>query len=142
MCMYRQKPLENSNRWIEENRWSKGKIERGKWMLFYKKSELYQMWNIIRDLYVNGKLGGVDSIKVTTDCDKKKNTGVIIIYCNNSYQKKTIIDIGKKIIKLLGYYSKPKLFYKLDYNENKPETRTNLYEISTREHIIDVQIEY
>jgi len=130
--MLKERPLKIPTRWIEENRLSKGIFNRGKWMLFYKKAQLYNKWNLVKELYIMGKLEGVDSIKVSADCDKKKNTGVIIIYCNNSQNNKEIIEIGKRLIKILDYYSKPKLFYKLDYNANKPETRKNLYEISTK----------
>lgn len=91
----------------------------GKWLLFYHKSEIPDRWNEIIKLYRDGQLDGVMSMKRSTllpnERSSCKNTGVIILYCNNSEDEERIMEIGRNIIRKTGYDFQDHITYKADY---------------------------
>jgi hypothetical protein len=107
----------NKYPWIFENN---GKIienkDTGKWMLYYPKSILNEYWVKSKKLYKLNKLEGIKSLKCSTNYknlrSKSNEEGVIIFYCNNSNNKDLILNIGKKIIKLLDYTERSIIYYK------------------------------
>ena len=75
-------------------------VDTGKWMLFYDKSLINEAWVISKKLYRENKLDGVISMKCSTAYENPRastlDEGIIILYCNNSSNEETIINIGKK----------------------------------------------
>jgi hypothetical protein len=57
----------------------------GKWMLFFDKKIIDEKWRLLKQLYNDGKLIGIHSVKVSTAKDNPRatnqKTGVIIAYC-------------------------------------------------------------
>ena len=88
----------------------------GKWMLFYDNSNMDIKWSQIKELYRNNELDGVTSMKCSTMYDNprssNKNTGVIILYCNDSYNENKIKSIGRNIMEILSYNKS--MYYKTD----------------------------
>ena len=88
----------------------------GKWMLFYDKKTLDDAWSLAKTLYREDKLKGVVSMKCSTNYKNSRastqNDGVIILYCNNSSDEDTIMDIGKNILNTFKYTEKQTIFYK------------------------------
>lgn len=113
-------PLEVSDSpWLYENKNDGVKsIDTGKWMLFYHKSLMNEAWNITTKLYRENKLDGVKSMKCSTAYKNPRastlDEGIIILYCNNSSNEETIMNIGKKIIEMFGYKEKQIIYYKTD----------------------------
>ena len=78
----------------------------GKWMLFYDKNLMNEKWSVCKTLYKESKLNGVFSMKCSTSYDNSRassKNGVIILYCNNSEDKETIMKIGENIKRLTSY---------------------------------------
>ena len=103
--------------WLYE---SKNDIERedvGKWMLFYDKSKINDAWVEATNLYRNDELDGVTSMKCSTSYNNPRandDNSVIILYCNNSQDKETIMNTGKIILELFEYREKDTIYYKTD----------------------------
>lgn len=113
-------PLEVSDSpWLYENKNDGVKsVDTGKWMLFYDKSLMNEAWNIATKLYRENKLDGVKSMKCSTAYENPRastlDEGIIILYCNNSSNEETIMNIGKKIIEMFDYKEKQIIYYKTD----------------------------
>jgi len=113
-------PLEVSDSpWLDENKNDGVKsVDIGKWMLFYDKSLMNEAWNIATKLYRENKLDGVKSMKCSTAYENPRastlDEGIIILYCNNSSNEETIMNIGKKIIEMFDYKEKQIIYYKTD----------------------------
>ena len=113
-------PLEVSDSpWLYENKNDGVKsVDTGKWMLFYDKSLMNEAWIIAKKLYRENKLDGVKSMKCSTAYENPRASileeGIIILYCNNSSNEETIINIGKKIIEMFDYKEQQIIYYKTD----------------------------
>ena len=113
-------PLEVSDSpWLYENKNDGIKsVDTGKWMLYYDKSLMNEAWNIAKKLYRENKLDGVTSMKCSTAYENPRAStlekGIIILYCNNSSNEETIMDIGKKIIEMFDYKENKIIYYKTD----------------------------
>ena len=113
-------PLEVSDSpWLYENKNDGVKsVDTGKWMLFYDKSLMNEAWNIAKKLYRENKLDGVKSMKCSTTYENPRAStleeGIIILYCNNSSNEETIMNIGKKIIEMFDYKEQKIIYYKTD----------------------------
>ena len=113
-------PLEVSDiPWLyENNNESVKSIDTGKWMLFYDKSLMNEAWVLAKKLYRENKLDGVKSMKCSTVYENPRadtlDEGIIILYCNNSSNEETIMNIGKKIIEMFDYKEKQIIYYKTD----------------------------
>lgn len=112
--------------------------EVGKWMIFYPKEELDSMWCEIKTIYNNKLLEGVTKIKVSTNHNTiYEDEGVILFYCNNSYNEDFIMEIGGNILDKLNYspYDDTRyIYYKLDYqskvgNRNTGQTKNYIYRL-------------
>ncbi|KAA0202497.1 hypothetical protein HAZT_HAZT008352 [Hyalella azteca] len=82
----------------------------GKWILFVRIKSMFSMWTKSCNLYREGKLKGVTSLKASTAKDNPRKTagddnGVIIFHCGPSNDKKLMISYGKNIVKLLRYFN-------------------------------------
>ena len=90
----------------------------GKWMLFYRNEKMNEKWQLAVDLYRKGVLTGVVNMKCSTAYDNDRSSdsseGVIILYCNNSTDETTIMNIGRNIINQFGYTDKRNIYYKTD----------------------------
>jgi len=98
--------------WIYENSKQNGDAD-GKWMLFYSHEILDEKWRKIRDLYREGHLTGVNSLKCSTSYRNPRASGtdgVIICYCCNSTDESYIIAIGRRLMTLMLYNDT--MFYK------------------------------
>ena len=105
--------------WLYENKNDGVKsVDTGKWMLFYDKSLMNEAWNIAKKLYRENKLDGVNSMKCSTAYENPRAStleeGIIILYCNNSSNEETIMNIGKKIIEMFDYKEQKIIYYKTD----------------------------
>jgi len=118
-------PLEVSDSpWLYENfNGGVGNVDTGKWMLFYNKSLMNEAWIIAKKLYRENKLIGVKSMKCSTSYENPRAStleeGIIILYCNNSSNEETIMNIGKKIIEMFDYKEKEIIYYKTDLQTQK-----------------------
>jgi len=113
-------PLEVSDSpWLSENNNEGAKsVDNGKWMLFYDKLLMNEAWVLSKKLYRENKLDGVKSMKCSTAYENPRastlDEGIIILYCNNSSNEETIMNIGKKIIEMFDYKEKQIIYYKTD----------------------------
>ena len=113
-------PLEvKDSPWLYENNYEGTEsVDTGKWMLFYDKSLMNEVWILAKKLYRENKLVGVKSMKCSTAYKNpraaQKDTGIIILYCNNSSNEETIKDIGQKIIEMFDYKEERNIYYKTD----------------------------
>lgn len=119
-------PLEvNHSLWLyEKNNEGAESIDSGKWMLFYYKQSMNEAWVLAKKLYRENKLDGVNSMKCSTAVENPTRAssldlGIIILYCNNSSNKETIMNIGQKIIKMFDYKEKQIIYYKTDLQTRK-----------------------
>lgn len=84
----------------------------GKWMMFFKKGEeMDQKWKEACDLYRQGKLDGIASMKVSTsmhDPVRSSDTtnGVICFYCGPANDEAALMTYGKNLLKNISYNSK------------------------------------
>ena len=94
------------------------KDNRGKWMLFFDKSNMNQKWKESKELFRNGKIKEVEYIKCSTNYKNVRasndNIGLISFYCNNSDNKEKILSVGNSLIKLLNYSEYGTIYYKTD----------------------------
>ena len=86
--------------------------------LFYDKLLMNDSWMLAKKLYRENKLQDIMSMKC---CTVKKNPrassnseGIIILYCTNSSNEKTIMKIGKKILEMFNYKKRRIIYYKTD----------------------------
>lgn len=81
----------------------------GKWMMFFKKGvEMDGKWKQACDLYRQGKLDGITSMKVSTlmhDPVRTSNTanGVICFYCGPSNDQSALMIYGKNLLRNIAY---------------------------------------
>ena len=87
-------------------------------MLFYDKSLMNEAWVLAKKLYRENKLDGVKSMKCSTAYENPRasqlDEGIIILYCSNSSNEETIMNIGKKILEMFDYKEKQIVYYKTD----------------------------
>ena len=91
----------------DENHWISD-IDDGKWMLYYDESVFNEKWVEIVNLYRNDKLTGVTSMKCSTGRKNPRamgDDGVVILYCNYSFDEGYIKDIGRNL-QVVTYYDK------------------------------------
>jgi hypothetical protein len=123
-------PLEVSDSpWLYENKNDGVSVgDTGKWMLFYDKSLMNEAWIIAKKLYRENKLDGVKSMKCSTAYENPRaytlDEGIIILYCNNSSNEETIMNIGKKIIEMFDYKEREIIYYKTDLQTREGTTAT------------------
>lgn len=91
----------------------------GKWMMFFQKDKLDEKWAAACELYHQGKLTGIASMKVSTAFDNDrasdKNTGVIIFYCGPPNDRVAMMEYGKNLLKEFPYETKfGNMYYKSD----------------------------
>jgi len=113
-------PLEvNCSPWLYESNNEDIMVDSGKWMLFYNKSLMNEAWKKAKKMYRENKLDGVISMKCSTLYENPRAStlekGIIILYCNNSSNEKTIMNIGKNIIKMVDYKESTYIYYKTDF---------------------------
>ena len=93
-------------------------INTGKWMLFYDKSLMDESWALAKKLYRENKLEGVINMKCSTAYENPRasrlDEGIIILYCSNSSNEETIMNIGKNILKIFNYKEQQIIYYKTD----------------------------
>ena len=92
-------------RWFDVENPPKGTT--GKWMVFFEKNDYNHdiAWETITYGYIKGELPGVSSIKTSTAKDNSradsKDTGVVILYCDDSENADHIYEVGNTIIKFI-----------------------------------------
>jgi hypothetical protein len=125
-------PLEVSDSpWLHENLDSEGVSigeNTGKWMLFYDKSSMNEVWISAKKLYRENKLYGIKSMKCSTAYENPRastlDDGIIILYCNNSSNEEEIMNIGKKILEMFNYKEHKIIYYKTDLQTHKGTNAT------------------
>jgi hypothetical protein len=94
----------------------------GKWLLFYSEKEIDYKWNYFCNVVLSGELD-IPVLKCSTIKKPHLQNFVIILYCNNSNDKKHILNIGNQLKKNhLTDYPNDTIYYKT--NE---QTRNNRY---------------
>lgn len=84
----------------------------GKWMMFFKKGvEMDEKWKEACDLYRQGKLVGIHSMKVSTSMHNPVRTSdeshsVICFYCGPANDEAALTIYGKNLLKNISYNSK------------------------------------
>ena len=90
----------------------------GKWMLFYPNRMMNSKWSNMCKAFDSGKLTGVIGMKCSTALLNPRSSnpdeGVIILYCNNSADRDSIMEIGHRIALHLYDYPRPVIYYKTD----------------------------
>ena len=92
------------------------KVNVGKWMLHYPKRMLNSKWSSLCKIFDAGKLSGVIEMKCTTAMPSPRSSnpynGCIILYCINSEDRDSIMEIGRRISVQLYDYPEPYIYYK------------------------------
>ena len=85
----------------------------GKWLIFCPIDTIDEMWTIIREATINGKLGNVSKVstKRPNPNSQNKNTKVIWVYTYDSNDIKDVMGIRKRL-RDLGFTQQ--LIYKTD----------------------------
>jgi hypothetical protein len=116
-----QLPLEVSDRpWLYEtatNKMAAQRVDVGKWMLFYDKTNINESWLLAKKLFREQKLQGVLSMKCSTNYVNPRastNNSIIILFCSDSSNEEKIMSIGKQILEMFSYKEKPYIYYKTD----------------------------
>ncbi|XP_018013697.1 uncharacterized protein LOC108670719 [Hyalella azteca] len=82
----------------------------GKWILFVEHASMFSMWKKSCNLYSQGKLEGVTSLKASTAKDNSRTIvdayGVIMFHCGPCDDKNLMMHYGKNIVELLSYFNK------------------------------------
>ena len=90
----------------------------GKWMLFYPNDKMNDMWKRAKDLYKQGTLTGVHSLKCSTAKENPRSSssqsGVIILYSPYSADERYIMKVGQNILSKIEYRESPYMYYKSD----------------------------
>ena len=114
-------PLDVSNYpWLyeEKNNCIKNYGDTGKWMLYYDNSLMNEAWLLAKKCYRENKLEGITSMKCSTLYNNPRalqsNDGIIILYCCNSSNEDSIMNIGKKMLDTLDYKKRKFIYYKTD----------------------------
>lgn len=96
----------------------------GKWLLFYNKKIIDEIWSFLKHLYDNDELYGINSMKVSTNmkCVRASKTkdAVIVLYCFG--QRDEVISIGKNLQSKIGTYGSSCIYYKTN-QQTKEGTR-------------------
>ena len=96
-----------SNSWIHYLNQKGFSRTDGYWMLYFLNEDIDLAWTKSKHLFDEGKLPGVDSIKVQTkDCENKKIfLKIMIFYCEPAESKEAILSVGRVIIDKMNYRS-------------------------------------
>lgn len=91
----------------------------GKWMMFFKNSDMDKMWQHSCNMFDKGKLRGIPFMKCSTSLENPRSSdntkGVIIFYCGPSTDKCNLLEIGRNLVKYVPYYNKyGYMYYKSD----------------------------
>ena len=113
------KPMETLDAyWIYESNTKHNSTDAGKWMLFYPKDDINDKWDVAKQLYRDGVLLGVVSMKCSTarPNPRASNTisGIIIFYSDDSSNEELIMNIGRDICRSMQYSEQPFMYYKTD----------------------------
>ena len=107
--------------WVYEKRPKHQLIEPynvGKWMLFCHNSLLDELWLKAVELYNDEQLHGVISMKCSTNYDNlrasNKHEGIVIFYCNKSYEATNILQYGHNILEKMQFTTGKVIYYKTD----------------------------
>jgi hypothetical protein len=93
-------------------------VDTGKWMLYYDNSIMNEAWLFAKKLYRENKLDGIMRMKCSTLYENprasKLDEGIIILYCSNSSNEETIMNIGKNMLEMFDYKEQQYIYYKTD----------------------------
>jgi hypothetical protein len=110
----------------------------GKWLLFFELHDLNERWKQVKHFYRGGFLEGVFEIKCSTAQDNPrasdKSSGVIVLYCCDSFEEERIMEIGRDILVLMELKNKT-IYYKTD-EQSREGTRVN----KDRNHIYKLSL--
>ena len=115
----------------------------GKWMMIFGLNDLDARWNQACNLFRDGRLKGISSIKVSTakpnpESIFKPGEGIIIFYCGPSEDKYNIMEYGKNILKYM-WYPRSHFYFKSDTPSLWSNLRyKHLYYIETGEKDLDL----
>ena len=115
----------------------------GKWMMIFKLGDLDARWNQACNLFRDGRLKGISSIKVSTakpnpESIFKPGEGIIIFYCGPSEEKHNIMEYGRNILKYM-WYPRSHFYFKSDNASLWSNLKyKHLYFIETGEHEMDL----
>lgn len=106
------------------------RTDNGKWMLFYPRDRLDEKWTAVIEAYNNGLLGSVWGMKCSTlsPVFVDGRNGVVILYCENSFDRDKILETGRQIAFIMDYPSS-KLYYKLDSQTRGEAPGKSLYSL-------------
>jgi len=105
--------------WLFESSNRQGSVlDTGKWMLFYPNDKMNEMWKFAKEVYKEGKLPGVRSMKCSTAKENPRasssKNGIIILYSSCSADEKYIMKVGQNVLATFGYREFPYMYYKTD----------------------------
>ena len=115
-----------------ENKWGDYPKEKGgKWMMFFKKKDLDEKWELAKKCYLEEKLEGITCMKISTMMEnerKKKRAsddtkGVIIFYCGPEDDEKKVVSYGNNLLKHIPYANDCGVFYYKSDRQSKMGTQ-------------------
>lgn len=117
----------------------------GKWMMFFRKTELDSRWLEACNLFRQGKLTGIYQMKVSTFYKNKrasnKKDGVLIFFCGPASNETLMVEYGKNLLQFIDY--KPHFGGNMYYKSNEQTTlgtratgqkENHLYEIGLQKN--------
>ena len=117
--MSNDKPMETLDAyWIYESntKHNNASTDVGKWMLFYPKDEINDKRDVAKQLYRDGVLTGVVSMKCSTARPNPRasnpNSSIIIFYSDDSSNEELTMNIGRDICRSMEYSGQPFMYYK------------------------------
>lgn len=113
-------PLDiNDFPWVYErnNNNARGK-DVGKWMLFFDKPLINEVWSLAKTLYFENKLDDIQSMKCSTNYENPRSAypdkGIVILYCYDSSNEEAIMRAGRNLLDKFNYTFSKYIYYKTD----------------------------
>ena len=111
----------------------------GKWMLYYDKKDIDNIWIKFKKLYDSNMLNGIIGMKVSGSLHNPRandiNQHVIILYCKEEINE-NIILIGKNILQYIPDYKHNDIYYKTNQQTRQGTVATG----SNNNHLIKLKV--
>ena len=102
--------------------------QNGKWEMYFDSNIIDKKWKQAVKLYREGKLYGVQHIKVSTvaKCDTDSTKKVIQFFCGPKKDSKHVHTVGYNLLHRISYKSERGImYYKSDQQSSKEENNAN-----------------
>ena len=111
--------------WLFDSSNTKGinAVNTRKWMLFYPNDKMNEMRKFAKEMYKEGKLTRVQSMKCSTAKENPRASStkndITILYSSYSADEQYITKVGQNVLATFGHRELPHMYYKTDEQTSK-----------------------